>query len=286
MTIRNPVEWGVNQVRLTVHAVGATSRAMHHARDHMDHAAPMVRRISIDDLKDALMKGFDDFAANRSDVIFLSLIYPLAGLLLAQMMLSQAMLPLIFPLVAGFALVSPFAATGLYEMSRRREMGQTPSWSDALSVFRSPSFGSIVLLGLGLIGMFLLWMLAAMSIYWLTFGAVVPASPIAFFQEVFTTSHGWALIAMGCGVGFLFALAVLAISAVSFPLLLDRQVSVSTAVRTSVRVMTENPVPMLAWGMIVAGSLVLGAIPALVGLIVVMPVLGHATWHLYRRAVM
>ena len=103
--------------------------------------------------------------------------------------------------------------------------------------------------------------------------------------DVFTTAAGWTLIVVGVGVGFLFALVVLAISVVSFPLLLDKRVSVLTAVQTSVRAVTLNPVPMLAWGLILAGALVLGMIPALIGLIVVMPVLGHATWHLYRKVV-
>jgi uncharacterized membrane protein len=113
----------------------------------------------------------------------------------------------------------------------------------------------------------------------------MPTSISSFANDLFTTTAGWMLMGVGIGVGFLFALVVLAISVVSFPLLLDRRVRTSTAVRTSVRAVILNPVPMLAWGLIVAGSLVLGTIPVLVGLIVVMPVLGHATWHLYRKLI-
>ncbi len=107
----------------------------------------------------------------------------------------------------------------------------------------------------------------------------------SFAREVFTTQAGWALILLGGGIGFIFALVVLSISVVSFPLLLDRHVSVSTAIATSVRAMRVNPAPMLAWGFIVAASIVLGMIPVLLGLIVVLPVLGHATWYLYRKVV-
>ena len=102
---------------------------------------------------------------------------------------------------------------------------------------------------------------------------------------MFTTGAGWALIVVGIGVGFLFAVLVLTISVVSFPMLLDRDVGLFTAVATSVLAVVTNPVPMAVWGLIVAGGLVLGSLPALLGLIVVMPVLGHATWHLYRKVV-
>jgi uncharacterized membrane protein len=285
MTIRNPLEWGVDELRISAHAVGAAGRGLRRPDAAVDHTMPRVRRIGIADLTDALAKGFSDFGAYRSDVIFISLIYPLAGLVLGQLLLGYEALPLLFPLVSGFALIGPFAAAGLYEASRRREMGHEVSWHDSFGVFQSPAFGSIAMLGIALVGVFLLWMLSAMVIYWLTFGMETPASFTGFVEDVFTTSRGWALIALGVGTGFCFAVFVLAISVVSFPLLLDRNVSVLTAVQTSVRAVRQNPVPMMLWGLIVAGSLALGALPALVGLIVVMPVLGHATWHLYRKVV-
>jgi uncharacterized membrane protein len=112
-----------------------------------------------------------------------------------------------------------------------------------------------------------------------------PATIGAFVRDVFTTAGGWSMILVGCGVGFLFAALVLATSVVSFPLLLDRDVGLPTAVITSMRVTAANPGPVAAWGLVVAGGLVLGSIPFFLGLIVVMPILGHATWHLYRRTV-
>jgi uncharacterized membrane protein len=134
-----------------------------------------------------------------------------------------------------------------------------------------------------LTAIFLVWLAVAMGIYWLIFGAHVPTSITDFARQIFTTSEGWALIIVGVSVGFLFALLVLTISVVSFPLLLDRNVTLRTAIESSVRAVLMNPGPMLLWGMIVASGLVLGTIPLLLGLIVVMPVLGHATWHLYRK---
>ncbi len=285
MTIRNPVEWGSDQFVGAVHLVGHAGRFFGRAGETLELRRPVVRHIALADLGDVLEKGFADFAANRTDVIFISLIYPFAGLILAQAALGNALLPLLFPLASGFALIGPFAATGLYEMSRRRELGEDSSWGAAAGVFKSPSFGAIFRLGLILMAVLLLWLGSAMAIYRATLGPQMPGSAAAFAADLFATKAGWALIVLGTGTGFLFALLVLSISVVSFPLLLDRRLRVSTAIMTSFRCVQRNPVPMLAWGAIVAGGLVLGSIPAFAGLIVVMPVLGHATWHLYRKAV-
>jgi len=272
--IRNPVEWTAEQLWLASLTVGSLG---HSIRGSRDIPLPAVRRIRTADLKDVLMKGLEDFGAYRSDVIFICLINPLVGLALAWLIFGYQLLPLLFPLAFGFALVGPVAAVGLYEMSRRREQGDRISWIDALGVIRSPGFGAILVLGLVLLAIFLLWMLAAVIIYQLT---LRPEPP-----DVFTTSAGWTMIVAGVGVGFLFALLVLAISVVSFPLLLDRDVGLYGAVSTSIRAVTTNPGLMALWGLIVAGGLAIGMLPAFLGLIVVLPVLGHATWHLYRKVV-
>ncbi|MDQ0395446.1 DUF2189 domain-containing protein [Labrys monachus] len=285
MTIRNPVEWGIDAVRTTAHGVGGIGQTLHRPAADFDTASPVVRRIDYGDLGRALAKGFADFGAYRTDVVFIGLIYPLAGLVLGQLALGNGMLPLIFPLVSGFALLGPVAAIGLYEMSRRRERGLEVTWAHTLDVCRSPSFGAILGLSLLLALIFAAWIGAAALLYRATLGPAVPVSIAAFVSDVFTTGAGWAMMVTGIGVGFLFALLVLAIGAVSFPMLLDRRIRVATAVRTSVEVARTNPGPMLAWGFIVACALVVGSLPLLLGLIVVMPVLGHATWHLYRSTV-
>ena len=250
-------------------------------------AQPVVRRISTSDLHYALARGYDDFAAFPSHAVFLCVIYPLVGILLIGLTLgnSLSLLPLAFPIAAGFALVGPLAAIGLYELSRRRESGLDSSSSHALDVLHSPSLGAIIALGVLLMALFLIWLVVAESLYIAIFGYSPPDSIAHFAQDVLSTPRGWTLIVVGTGVGFLFAAAVLSISAISFPLLLDRDVGAAVAVHTSLRVVAANPLPMALWGLIVAVLLVIGSIPFFVGLTVVMPVLGHATWHLYRRAV-
>jgi uncharacterized membrane protein len=285
MTIRNPVEWSVDQFKHAALAFETAGRVGRRTLDTLHTPPPAVRRLRLADLGNALGKGVDDFTAFRTDVIFVCVFYPLAGLVLARLAFGYQLLQLVFPLASGFALIGPFVAVGLNEMSRRREGGVEVGWADALAIVRSPSFGSIVLLGLLLMVIFLLWLTAAWAIYMVTLGPEPPVSVASFVRDVFTTNAGWVMIGAGIGVGFLFALLVLAISVVSFPLLLDREVGVDTAIRTSLRTVIANPGPMAGWGMIVAGGLVLGSLPFFLGLIVVMPVLGHATWHLYREVV-
>jgi uncharacterized membrane protein len=281
--IRNPAEWGVDQLRTANLAV---ERAGHSLRSpSRDAARPLVRRIELADLKDVLARGISDFAAYRTDVMFLCVIYPVAGLLLAWLAFGYDLLQLVFPLAFGFALIGPVAAVGLYEISRRREQGIEITWADAFGVVRAPAFGAILVLGLVLLAMLLLWLAAAQGVYVMTLGPEPPASLGAFARDVLTTRAGWALVAVGVGVGALFAVLVLTISVVSFPLLLDRNVGLYAAVATSVRAVATNPGPMAVWGLIVAGALAVGSIPLLLGLIVVIPVLGHATWHLYRKVV-
>src|SRR6516225_10011221 len=277
MTIRNPIEWATDQIKLAGLVVGSAGRAGVGSEEALATPIPEVRRLETADLGDVLARGLDDFAAYRTDVIFLCLVYPIVGLVLGRLAFGYGMLPLLFPLASGFALIGPFAAVGLYEMSRRREQGGNVAWPDA--------FGAIIVLGLLLVAIFLFWLVAAEAIYEATLGPEPPASLGSFARDVFTTGAGWTMIVVGVGVGFLFALLVLVISVVSFPLLLDRDVGLGTAVATSVRAVIVNPVPIAVWGLIVAGGLVVGSIPLLLGLVFVMPVLGHATWHLYRKVV-
>jgi uncharacterized membrane protein len=245
---------------------------------------PGIRRISPADLKDVLAKGWDDFTTMPTFAVFLVVIYPIIGFLLFSLTFGYDMLPMAFPLIAGFALIGPIAAVGLYELSQRRERGLDVSLG-SLGFLRSPALVSILMLGAVLFVIFLIWLSTARSIYAAIFDGFAPDSIPGFLQQVFTTSAGWTLILVGCGVGFLFALVAFSISVVSFPLLLDRNVGAATAVLTSIRAVLANPMTMALWGLIVAGALVIGSLPCFIGLIVVLPVLGHSTWHLYRAVV-
>ena len=285
MTIRNPIEWGGSQIVGTAKALSSVGHSLHHVQDTMHSPALTVRHIRVGDIKDAIRQGFEDFEAYRSDVVMLCVVYAVVGLLLTRLVFGNDLIPLLFPLASGFAILGPFAALALYEMSRMRERGVPVSWANAFDVLKAPAIGSIMILGAGLVALFLLWILAAWLIYANTMGAAPLTSIGAFLHDAFRTTGGQAMIVLGIGVGFLFALAAMMISVVSFPLLLDQDVGLDTAVSTSVKAVIANPGPMAVWGLTVAGLLVLGSIPAFVGLVVVVPVLGHATWHLYRKLV-
>ena len=248
-------------------------------------ALPVVRLIGPADLKDALARGYDDFMAMPTQVLFLCLIYPIAGLLIGRLAFGYDVFPLFYMLASGFALIGPFAAIGMYELSRRREAGLDTSWKHAFDIIHSPSLMAI--LGLGALLMLLLavWVGVAQWIYNVNFGVREPAAPAAFVKSLFTTREGLWFLAIGNTVGLFFALLAFALSAVSFPLMLDRKVGLAVAITTSMKAIALNPVTMLLWGVIVAGALFLGSLPFLVGLAIVMPVLGHATWHLYRRVI-
>jgi len=281
--IRNPFEMAVESLG---RIVSDASRVNPARVRPAPQARPLaIRRITPADLWDALRLGLGDLGVTREDVIFAAVIYPAAGLLLAELFLNHNWLPLIFPLASGFALLGPVAAVGLYEISRLHEQGRPVTWRDAFGVLRSPAFGAIFLLGIFLLAIFLIWMTAADGIYNLTLGPAPPVSLRAFVHDVLTTPAGWRMVVAGCAVGFIFAAIALSLSVVSFPLLLDRGGGVGDAVMASVRAVAANPGAMALWGLIVAALLALGSLPALFGLIFVMPLLGHATWHLYRKVI-
>ena len=290
-TIRNPVEWISDEVREVAKGFGLAGRSVRHTSEHLVSPPLAINRISIHDLKDALIKGFDDFGAYRTDILFLIAVYPIISLVIITASFNQQLIPLLFPLASGSVIMGPFVGVFLYEMSRRRELNLTRhhednhSWANALSVIRSRNFGAIVVLGGILVALYLVWLGAAWWLYRTINGPQPLYSLGHFVQDLLLTQAGWWLIFLGCGLGFLFAALTLVITVVSFPLLLDREVGLATAVATSIRAAWANPIPIAAWGLIVAGGLVLGAIPLFIGLVIVMPVLCHATWHLYRKLV-
>lgn len=282
-TIGNPLSWTAQTLAHAGQHVGANAAAL--GGEPIRSEDIRVNAIGLKDIRHALRRGLEDFGAFRSYVVFLCLIYPVAGLLLAWGIYRQELLPLLFPLISGFALVGPVASVGLMELSRQREAGLDPGWGAAFAPFSSPSFGAILVLSLYLGALFVLWMVAAYAIYLVTLGPEPPASLGAFASEVLTSPAGWTMIVAGFAVGFLFAAAALVAALASFPLVLDRHAGVPVALATSLAVVRRNPRAAATWGLIVAAGLVIGALPGLLGLAVVVPVLGHATWHLYRRAV-
>ena len=280
-TIGNPLSWTAKAFGKGLDSTGEIVGELR----HHDNVPVRIRRIGTADLSMALRKGYEDFLAMRTDVMWAVLIYPILGFVLFWFATTQNLLPLLFPLVSGFALLGPVAGVGVYELSRKREAGEETHWSDAFKVAFSPAAAPMVALGGYLMALFIAWMMTALMLYNATLGPAAPESMTTFVNDIFTTAAGLEMLVFGVGLGFLFACLVLTTSLVSFPMLLDRHVGLPMAVSTSVEVAWRNPVTVAIWGLIVAIGLAIGFATFLVGLIFVLPVLGHATWHLYRRAV-
>lgn len=248
-------------------------------------AAMPVRRIGSADLRRALGEGWADFMAMRGDIIFAAILYPLIGIGAAVIFTGSPLLPMLFPILAGVGLLGPLAAIGFYELARRKERGLASNWSHFLDVRKRPAANEIAYVAALLVGLFVLWLASAAALYVILWGLEPPVSIAAFLSRLFTTGEGWALILIGNLVGLGFAALVVTLSVVSLPMLVDRDVSASVAVRTSIRATRENPGTMLRWGLTVGGLLLLGSIPVFLGLAIVLPWLGYSTWHLYRRTV-
>jgi uncharacterized membrane protein len=278
--IRNPVVWTWEQVRAASVVVEGVGRAERTAPGRL-----IVHRITYSDLRTVLAKGVDDFNADPTHYVFLCALYPVIGFLLWKLVIGAGSLELFFPLISGFALIGPIAAVGIYEMSRRREAGAAVSWTDAFLVLRSPGLSQIIKLALLFAAIFVVWLLAADLLYRFTLGRLAPQSAGIFFDDIFTTVPGWAMLIVGNLLGFCFAMLALVLGTVSFQAVLDLNVSAETALRASIRVAQINPGPVALWGLIVAVSLALGTITLLIGLALALPILSHASWHLYRRLI-
>jgi uncharacterized membrane protein len=248
-------------------------------------SATPVRRITSADADAALSEGWADFMDMRGDLIFVGLIYVLVGVVAATAVMGGALLPLLFPIIAGVGLMGPVAALGFYEMARRRESGLHSNWQHFLDVRKRPGADEIAIVGALLLGIFVAWVFVASGLYVALFGWWEPPSIGAFLSRVFTTPEGWALILIGNATGLGFAALVLGLSVVSLPMLVDCDISAAEAVSTSWRAARANPGVMFRWGVTVAALLVIGSIPLFVGLAAVLPWLGYATWHLYTKLV-
>jgi uncharacterized membrane protein len=248
-------------------------------------SASVVRKIGLPDLTWALAGGWRDFREMRGDILILGLIYPAVGLLAAALSVEHRLFPLLFPLVAGLAIVGPAVASGFFELAKRRSAGEDTGWAHFFDPFRRPSGRTLAALSLLLAVLFVAWVGVAWAIYDLAFGPFGPSSPQAFLHETLTTPHGWAMVWVGNLMGLAFAAAALAISVVAFPIAVDGRAGVLDAVAISLRACAKNPLPVAVWGALVAALLVVACIPLFVGLAVVLPVLGYASWRLYTRLI-
>ncbi|HEV7267976.1 MAG TPA: DUF2189 domain-containing protein [Falsiroseomonas sp.] len=255
-----------------------------HARPNVAQDGPAIGPVGMADLREAVRRGIADFLAAPTQLLALGILYPAIALAAARHAAGAGLLELVYPLIAGLSLLGPVAALGLYEIGRRREAGHAVSWRDAFRVLRSPAVPQVLGLRAVLFAILLAWLASALAIHAATLGDASPDTPLAFATAVLTTRAGLAMAILGHAVGLVFAGVVLGISVISFPLLLDRGVSVATTVRASMRLVRHSPLAMAAWGLFVALSLAAASLLFFVGLAVVVAVLGHATWLLHRRA--
>lgn len=245
-----------------------------------------IRTITNDDLRLSLKQGLEDFGAMRGDIFFAGAIYTLVGIAAVVMTTNAPLMPFFVPVVAGIGLLGPVVAVGFYELARRRERGaRDHHWSHFFDVRKRPSADDFGFVAGLLLTIFLAWLVVAGLLYMAIFGWAAPNSVADFLTMIFTTQRGWALILGGGVIGAIFGWVVLALSVASMPMLVDCDVSAVDAVSASWRSTNANKGPMLRWGIIVSGLLVLGSIPLFVGLAFVLPWLGYSTWHLYTRLI-
>ena len=245
---------------------------------------PVVRRITAADIAESLVAGVRDFQALPLYGLTFGALYAAGGILILLSLTAFGMAYLAYPLTAGFALIGPFVAIGLYEVSRRREAGEPISFGAIWSTIRSRS--EIGWMAFVTLFMFVVWMYQVWLLISLLLGPNVSfASFSEFLTVVLTTNAGRLFLAIGNLDGAALSLILFSLTVVSFPLLLDREVDFVTAMVTSVRAVVTSPLPMIGWAAVIVVLMIVSALPYFLGLIVTVPVLGHATWHLYRRIV-
>lgn len=285
MRAQNPFFWPFEQIFSNFSTVGSQNATEYWPQSALTTRPAVISKISLADFPVVLLDGLSDFGANRADGILLCLILPVIGLVGALAAGGRGYFDLIFPLLSGFVLVSPIAAFAFFEMSRRRGLDQRAGWRDALGLFASPAIGSVIVLSLILVSLFILWVSIAHFLYLDLMAPHLPKSLDALVIRTFTTAPGWHLLIIGYAVGLIFAIAVLALTVVAFPVVLDRPIGLLAAISLSFRAFAMNFFPLMVWGLIVSLLLAIGTGLFLLGLVVVLPVLGHATWHLYRRLI-
>ncbi|KIZ41063.1 MULTISPECIES: DUF2189 domain-containing protein [Rhodopseudomonas] len=245
---------------------------------------PVVRQITIADIADALGQGLRDFQAAPLYGLAFGAIYAAGGMLILACLTALHMVYLAYPLGAGFALLGPFVALGLYEVSRQREQGKRPSIPHLIGLMRSR--GELGWMAFVTLFLFVIWMYQVRLLIALFLGISASFTSLQqFISVVLTTNEGLVFLAVGNCVGAALALVLFSLTVVSFPLLLDRDVDFVTAMVTSVRAVVMSPLPMIGWAATIVLLLAISALPYFLGLVVTLPILGHATWHLYRKLV-
>ena len=245
---------------------------------------PVVRRISVADIAESLGQGLRDFQAAPLFGLAFAGLYVAGGILILLSLTAFGMVYLAYPLAAGFALLGPFVAVGLYEVSRQREAGEAPSMRGIWATIRARR--EIGWMAFVTLFVFLVWMYQVRLLIAVLLGLHASFSSLPeFVTVVLTTNEGLLFLALGNLVGAALSLILFSLTVVSFPLLLDRDIDAVTAMITSVRAVVMSPLPMIGWAAVIVGLLALSSLPYFLGLLVTLPVLGHATWHLYRRIV-
>lgn len=238
--------------------------------------------LEISDLRRALVAGWSDFRARPAFGLFFSAIFAAGGWLLSYVLFVTGELTWLIPAAAGFPLLAPFSAVGLYEVSRRREAGIASTWSGVLGAVKGRGDDQILAMGVIIFVAFGFWVIVAHAVFSI---ALVESGSDSEGLAFLLTRGGVLMLAVGSAMGGVMALAFYAMTVVSLPMLLDREIDLVTAIITSFAVFNANKAIMLAWAFCIAASLALAMLTAFIGLFVMLPVLGHATWHLYRRAV-
>lgn len=256
-----------------------------------EHSAPqsgtsarvtVASDLTASDLRSALAAGWRDFCAYPAFGLFFSAIYVAGGLALYFGLYLRGEVSWLVPIAAGFPLIAPFAAVGLYEVSRRRELGLPIGWRAILGALRGHGDEQLAMMGIFVFVIFAFWVLLARVIFAIFMaGSGVGGESLSLF----TSASGIMMMVIGGGVGAVIALGLFAITVISLPMLVDREVDFFTAMFTSINAVRANAAVMAGWAVLIALLLFAGMVPFFLGLLAVLPVLGHATWHLYRRAV-
>jgi len=248
-------------------------------------AMPTVNTITPDDIREALKAGFADFLARPVMSGFFGLLYALFGILFVWTLVRLEAIWMIIPAAVGFPLVAPFAAAGLYEMSRRLQRNEDFGWSDILTVMANQRKREMGWMAFVTLFIFWVWVYQFRTVLVIVLQNASFSDFDGFVNTVFFTPAGWTFLVIGTGVGALLCAVLFSVTVVAMPMLLERETNFVTAMITSIRVVTENPVVMLTWAAIISVTMILSLVPAFLGLIFTLPILGHTTWHLYQRAV-